>query len=245
MSEIRDDYSEFLAKQARRKAESLARITAPTETVNKEVSSKYVSNNLKVIAGFTVGSVQQISNAKDVAVVNMETGKMPPIYLYPQSINAIQGITKKDYVLSNNFVVYSKMGDPNKLIIITKKENISISGLAEIALQNGSIQLISNVKELENSGIKLFAKENNAMQVITAKDDISYILVKGEGGEEEYVLADNFEVYNKSGEPNKIIVITTKDEVLNVPVVEEESSSSSSSESSEESSSSESSGSSE
>ena len=150
---VRNDYAEFLAKQEARKTASHDRITAKMETIDKDISAKYIPNNLKIIAGLTVGQVQQVSDASDVPV-DVEAGKMPPFYLYPPRINAIQ--------------------------------------------------------------------------VVTTPDDVAYILVKGdEDTEDKYVLTDNFDVYNKLGEPNKLIVVTTPNDVLNVPVVEEESSASS------------------
>ena len=150
---VRNDYAEFLAKQEARKTASHDRITAKMKTIDKDISAKYIPNNLKIIAGLTVGQVQQVSDASDVPV-DVEAGKMPPFYLYPPRINAIQ--------------------------------------------------------------------------VVTTPDDVAYILVKGdEDTEDKYVLTDNFDVYNKLGEPNKLIVVTTPNDVLNVPVVEEESSASS------------------
>ena len=150
---VRNDYAEFLAKQEARKTASHDRITAKMETIDKDISAKYIPNNLKIIAGLTVGQVQQVSDASDVPV-DVEAGKMPPFYLYPPRINDIQ--------------------------------------------------------------------------VVTTPDDVAYILVKGdEDTEDKYILTDNFDVYNKLGEPNKLIVVTTPNDVLNVPVVEEESSASS------------------
>ena len=240
---VRNDYAEFLAKQEARKTASHDRITAKMKTIDKDISAKYIPNNLKIIAGLTVGQVQQVSDASDVPV-DVEAGKMPPFYLYPPRINAIQVVTTPDdvayilvkgdedtedkYVLTDNFDVYNKLGEPNKLIVVTKKDNIPIVGLPVIAMQNDPVQFISDAKDAEKAPMKLWAEVNNAIQVVTTPDDVAYILVKGEDGEEDkYVLTDNFDVYNKLGEPNKLIVVTTPNDVLNVPVVEEESSASS------------------
>lgn len=252
---VRNDYAEFRAKQEARKTASHDRITAKMETIEKDVSAKYIPNNLKIIAGLTVGSVQQVSDAHDVPVVDVEAGKMPPLYLYPPRINDIQVVTSPDdvayilvkgddseekYVLTDSFDVYNKLGEPNSLIIVTKKDNVPVVGLPVIALQNGPVQFVSDARDAEKAPMKLWAEENNAIQVITEPDNVSYILVKGEDdSEEKYVLTDNFDVYNKLGEPNKLIVVTVPNDVLNVPVVEEESSSSSSSAESESSASSE------
>lgn len=234
-SEVRNDYAEFRAKQEARKTASYNRITAKTTTISKEVSQKYIPDNLKVIARLSVGEVQQVSNAKDVEA---DGENFPPLYLYPRQINSIQVITRPDnvsailvkneddkevYELTGNFEVYNKLGEPNKLIVVTATENIPSIGLSTIATQNGPVQQLSDAKDVDGAPMEIWAKANNAIQVITEPDDVAYIL-----NGSSYELTDNFEVYNKLGEPNKLIAITTKNEVLNVPVVEETESSTSS-----------------
>lgn len=241
-------YADFRAKQVARKAAAEARIKAKTVYQEKEESAKTVPNNLKVIANFTVGAVQATS---DVTVKEENNGMKE----WSIVSNKIQGVTPKEnvsyivskseegvekYVLTDNFEVYAEVGKPNKLIVVTtEKELGSKVGIGVIATIQNKINEVSEVGG--NSNMGEWAIVSNKIQGVTEQDDVAYILVKDGEGVEKYVLTDNFEVYNELGKPNKLIVVTTANEVLNVPVVEEssESSESEESESSEDSESSE------
>jgi len=221
---MRSDYSDFLEKQRIRKEKGLSRITSKTFTDFTRYLSPEVPDNLKIITELTNKYNIQNSDAHDVNIEYDNSGnviKQPPIFLYPPTINnKLQLITTPDqvcyirkndeYDLTDNFEVYNNLNNPNEVILITKKDNIPIVSLPFIVMQGGYSQELSDVS-FNNDILNIWQNFNNDITRITRKDDICYKIK-----DNIYVLTDNFEVYNKKDEPNKIIIITKRENVLNI-----------------------------
>lgn len=130
---MRNDYANFLEKQRLRKEKSLKRMKSKTLVDFTKYLSPEVPDNLKAIAQLTHKYNLLNSDDKDVGLLyykDVNIIKQPPIFLYPPTINnKLQLITtpdqvcyiKKDnkYKLTDNFEVYNKKDNPNKIIIVT------------------------------------------------------------------------------------------------------------------------------